>query len=282
MRKPDFLCIGSQKAGTTWLDRNLRQHPQVWMPAVKELHYFDYLFLMEGKFYHLHHKKVLKGLIEKINKKIDDPNSRITFKYLEGIAKVVFVEKPDDDWYFSLFDDAPTNCITGDITPAYSALPEEGVQYISKLLTEVKIIHIIRNPIKRAWSCILMGKREEISNNKKIEINEWKKGIRAPINQRLSDQKATVELYSKYFSLDQIIYVFYDDICHKPLEVLQNICNFLQIDYRDSFFEKIAAKRVNANPKHEMPEEVKNTLVAKYKEQEEWLKQRFNLDNLDL
>ena len=38
---PDFIGIGAQKAGTTWLDRNLRVHPQIWMPEEKELHYFD-------------------------------------------------------------------------------------------------------------------------------------------------------------------------------------------------------------------------------------------------
>jgi hypothetical protein len=38
---PDFLGIGAQKAGTTWLGRNLEAHPEVWMPRVKEVHYFD-------------------------------------------------------------------------------------------------------------------------------------------------------------------------------------------------------------------------------------------------
>lgn len=40
MRLPDFLIIGSQKAGTTALYRVLRQHPQVFMPADKELNVF--------------------------------------------------------------------------------------------------------------------------------------------------------------------------------------------------------------------------------------------------
>ena len=38
---PDFLVIGAQRAGTTWLHRVLRQHPALWLPPVKELHYFD-------------------------------------------------------------------------------------------------------------------------------------------------------------------------------------------------------------------------------------------------
>lgn len=37
---PDFLVIGAQKAGTTWLHRNLRNHPETWMPR-NEVHYFD-------------------------------------------------------------------------------------------------------------------------------------------------------------------------------------------------------------------------------------------------
>ena len=40
---PDFLVIGAQRAGTTWLHRVLRQHPSLWLAPVKELHYFDKL-----------------------------------------------------------------------------------------------------------------------------------------------------------------------------------------------------------------------------------------------
>ena len=38
----DFMGIGAQKAATTWLAQNLRQHPDVWIPPRKELHYFDH------------------------------------------------------------------------------------------------------------------------------------------------------------------------------------------------------------------------------------------------
>ena len=39
--RPDFLCVGAQKAGTSWLYQQLEPHPDFWMPPVKELHYFD-------------------------------------------------------------------------------------------------------------------------------------------------------------------------------------------------------------------------------------------------
>lgn len=41
LKIPDFLIIGAQKAGTTTLYNCLVQHPQISMPKVKEVHYFD-------------------------------------------------------------------------------------------------------------------------------------------------------------------------------------------------------------------------------------------------
>lgn len=41
LRWPDFLVIGAQKAGTTWLWKQLRTHPQVRIPPKKEIHFFD-------------------------------------------------------------------------------------------------------------------------------------------------------------------------------------------------------------------------------------------------
>jgi hypothetical protein len=39
---PQFLGIGAQKAGTTWLAENLRRHPEVFIPERKELHWLDH------------------------------------------------------------------------------------------------------------------------------------------------------------------------------------------------------------------------------------------------
>ena len=40
-RLPQFLGLGVQKGGTTTLQRLLEQHPQVWLPPEKELHFFS-------------------------------------------------------------------------------------------------------------------------------------------------------------------------------------------------------------------------------------------------
>jgi len=41
MSLPNFLIIGAPRSGTTWLAMNLREHPDIFMPQIKEVHYFD-------------------------------------------------------------------------------------------------------------------------------------------------------------------------------------------------------------------------------------------------
>jgi len=43
MRKilPNFIVAGSQRCGTTYLYELLKQHPEIYMPKIKELHFFD-------------------------------------------------------------------------------------------------------------------------------------------------------------------------------------------------------------------------------------------------
>lgn len=38
---PDFLIIGAPRAGTGWIAKNLMCHPDIYMPRIKELHFFD-------------------------------------------------------------------------------------------------------------------------------------------------------------------------------------------------------------------------------------------------
>ena len=42
MMDPNFIGIGAQKSGTSWIYQMLRQHPEVYVPSkVKELHFFN-------------------------------------------------------------------------------------------------------------------------------------------------------------------------------------------------------------------------------------------------
>src|SRR5215210_2387932 len=91
-RGPDFLVIGAQRAGTTWLHRVLRQHPKLWLPPVKELHYFDKLDTMRTILDAKERRRVrLNGLLS-LNPWL--------FRFWLG--------KRGDAWYAELFHHAQT------------------------------------------------------------------------------------------------------------------------------------------------------------------------------
>jgi hypothetical protein len=41
MKLPNFLCAGAQKSGTTTLHDILVQHPNIFLPSIKEVHFFN-------------------------------------------------------------------------------------------------------------------------------------------------------------------------------------------------------------------------------------------------
>jgi len=48
---PDFLIIGAARSGTSWLAKNVMAHPDIYLPAQKELHFFDRHFDKGVAFY---------------------------------------------------------------------------------------------------------------------------------------------------------------------------------------------------------------------------------------
>lgn len=62
---PDFICIGMQKAGTTWLAANLSKHPAVWVPPIKEIHYFDEVHVDPG--WHIRRRNAAANNLKRFN-----------------------------------------------------------------------------------------------------------------------------------------------------------------------------------------------------------------------
>ncbi|WP_340679170.1 sulfotransferase [Paraglaciecola sp.] len=58
---PHFICIGAQRAGTTWLHNCLDEHPEIYVPATKELHFFDRYYSEGLESYKAHFTTELRG-----------------------------------------------------------------------------------------------------------------------------------------------------------------------------------------------------------------------------
>ena len=137
--RPDFLCVGAQKAGTSWLYRQLEPHPDFWMPPVKELHYLDNL---------------------NRTKRHRPPRSKDERDacFLESIRDLSMRSHIDLDNYGRLFcHKGPL--LSGDISPAYSTLSDEIIERVVGHFPNMKVVFLARDPVERAWSQLSMGVR---------------------------------------------------------------------------------------------------------------------------
>jgi hypothetical protein len=274
--QPQFLCIGAQKAGTTWLHKCLSLHPEIWLHPYKEIHYFDVVHL-QAKF----REKRIKNLHKRLTKVVQQGEQTEKLSELKLLSELALVDQYTDSWYLSLFRDADKNQMIGEITPAYSALPEQGVKHIKDLLGDIKIIFIMRNPVKRAWSAALMSKRQQIIKGDTISDKDWIRYFqnRKDYKQR-SDYKRTIETYEKYFN--KILYLFYDDVCENTTLLLKKVCNFLDVDPNIKVFDNIYREKFNVNPQLTISLSVESYLREEFSTLEEWIIERFNPDRFEL
>jgi len=87
---PDFLIVGAQKSGTTFLFRNICAHSQVAKPEKKEVHYFDQNYEKSIEWYKSHFPTYLQMVLSK-NKKTGEASPYYLYhpKVPKRISKVI-------------------------------------------------------------------------------------------------------------------------------------------------------------------------------------------------
>jgi hypothetical protein len=252
-RYPDFLCIGAQKAGTTWLDKNLRRHPKLWLPPMKELQYFSHLHIPQARKWTTRQRRergtqLLRRYIEK-----NEPGAW-DYRYIARVADLVG-GTISDDWYGRIFSLAQPGQICGECTPDYCTLPEEGIRHVLRLSPEVKIILSLRDPIERSWSHMRMTAKTRGVDD--VEMFVQFAG-NADQYQR-ADYPTIIANWRKFIPEERFLVIFMDDIGATPNTVLERVCEFLGVRYRDRPFAK-AADPVHAGKQQPIPPAVLDVL----------------------
>lgn len=111
-------------------------------------------------------------------------------------------------WYESHFC---SHGITGEITPAYSILPDQPVQAISNYLPESKIIFIVRNPLDRIWSQIrMMRSAWGVAEMKSVQLQQLIGLFDSPAVVWRSDYVKTLQRWQQWFGPDRLLVLTFD------------------------------------------------------------------------
>jgi hypothetical protein len=209
--RPDFLCVGAQKAGTTWLYQQLDSHPDFWMPPLKELHYFDALGRVQWPF---------------PPQRRDDRDLR----FLESLQSLGAQPSMDFEGYARLFE-PKGSLLSGDITPAYSTLNGKVTRQVVRHFPSLKVIFLARDPVERFWSHLSMEvscrqiKPFDVTDIGEVNRNLLRRGMRLR-----SYPSAIVSRWKRYVHPDRFRVYFFDDLEKNPAELRRSILCFLGAD----------------------------------------------------
>jgi sulfotransferase family protein len=206
--RPDFLCVGAQKAGTSWLYQQLEAHSDFWMPPFKELHYLDQLNRM---------------------KRFHAPRCRdqCDTSFLENMKALSERSYLDLDSYGKLFQHKGTR-VSGDISPAYSTLNDEIIEQVANHFPDLKVIFLARDPVERAWSQLSMGVRlGMIERFDASDPDEVIRNLLIPGVLARSHPSKTVARWKRYVRSEFFRVYFFDDLKEEPAELRRSILVFL-------------------------------------------------------
>jgi len=161
------------------------------------------------------------------------------------------------DWYFNLFSNASNTQVCGEASTLYSLtqLYPKTVVRMNELLPNVKIIYVVREPIKRAFSYYTQLIKNYQNSTKNYIVNRTfeecifpekfpnrvnREQFFASFDQHLLDTPGTfigggmymtnIENYLEFYNQENILLIDFDDLVKNIDEVAAKICKFIGVD----------------------------------------------------
>jgi len=249
---PEFLGIGAQKSGTTWLYENLKKHPQLYLPKTKEIHFFDWHFYKSINWYCQHFK----------NAKIKQVKGEITPCYsVLSDEKIKFIHAKNPKMKIILL---LRNPIARAWSQAVMNLAKKENTNINVAI--VDLISIIKLAKRKRKKDIHLIKNEEFiahfNHSRSIERGNYLK---------------IISKWSKYFPSDQIFIGDFNQLNNAPQKLLNEVFNFLGVkqisDWNKYPLKSKINKTVNQNKK--IPDKLYEYLETQYSNDIKLLKKEF-------
>ena len=205
VRLPNFLVAGVPKAGTTTLHQHLREHPDIFLPDKKELHYFSSRYLEQA---------------------VAGPGDRAV---VERICRTL-------EQYQSYFGGADRQRAVGEVSPSYFFFADCIPEIKCALGDGVRIIIVLRQPVERAysnWLHLVNAGREKLDFRSALAAEGerqqagWGDFWRYRQHSLYADR---LQSYLEAFPRPQVKVLLFEQIASDTLGAVQEVCRFLGVD----------------------------------------------------
>lgn len=241
VNRPDFICIGAQKCGTTWLHRFLEKQNSIFVPPLKELNFFN-SFVFDSHSAYSGTWRRDAGL-ERLRYALEN-NPSINENWLNYLFKFT-KETVDSAWYESVFEMGEGK-ISGEITPEYAMLPTDAIEEVRRLLPDLKVLLLVRKPSSRAISHLNMINL----NCEELSVSALKEFALSESVVQRSNYKEIYNRWSNVFGEESVHLDCLEAIADEPHAFLDRLATFFgcELDNRDfsavKVHESVSSKKV--------------------------------------
>lgn len=247
---PDFLIIGPQRTGTTWLHENLTRHPQVFMPQKKEIYYFNNL---RTSAYHPAGQPAVETGLE---------------WYLNHFQPTdEFLAQRNRECQSSWQEDY-TIAVRGEATATYAVALAQDPELLQELLTlnpNIKVMTMVRNPIDRAWS---HAKKDLVKHAgrkpEQVTSQQWVDFVSNNYQVACGHYQSHAQKWRSVLKEGNYFVGRFDDIQKTPHALLQSAFEFLGIRSDRKYIGPKATERVNPTGRADIPKAVQLVLDDLY------------------
>lgn len=270
MGLPDFLCIGAQKAGTSWLNNVLLEHPQIFMPPINELHFFDRIGDVEAPL-----RKRQINLAQKAIKREEAKGDGANKDYVDYLRHIASFPNATLDWYEAAYSwPVAAGVKKGDITPAYLEIDNEHVRYARELLGPVKLILIVRRPVDRLLSQLRMWATRTTRTDVPQDEGEWLELFREMTGRtNRGSYSRGIGLWRGHFGDENLLALPYSDMKTDPGGMINRVEDHLGIARHNGY--ELLTEQIHVTKKLEIPPSVVAAAAALTASEDDFIRQEF-------
>lgn len=238
-----LICIGAQKAGTTWLADFFRHHLQVHLPPVKEVHFFDARFVPQwcAKYEEEMLAEFQSEAAALTLANCGDPG--LQHKLHSMLLRFRMIANPQEYMRFMSWG-AQGKKVLFEATPDYSMLDRAGFKAMRAAHPDVKLIFLLRNPADRFWSSMKFNRTHNPSFDIEVMFDRL---LTREDFMLLGDYGRTLEEVLAVFEPGQVHVEFYERLFDQV--AVERICRFAGVTPTVADF----AGRSNASITGDMP-----------------------------
>lgn len=222
---PDFLILGPQRTGTTWLYHNLKKHPQVFLPRQKETYYFTTL----GRPDHPHFEcDCLDDFL--VRHLADTPRQQLKRHY-DSLRHHGELYRP---------------AVRGEATATNALLAEPVIAELVTVNPDLKAILMLRDPVERAWS---HARKDLVRRSGRqpsdVPAPEYDRFFRAGGQRALSDYAGQLRVWTRHLRPGHVFVGDFEMIASAPDRLLTGLHRFLGVRQGARYFNRHLEERIN-------------------------------------